>query len=63
MDLLFGNEVEEAARIFEEVPKVEAVIRVAAAKGQNVKAVEEWAVSHLPLGPALYPKVQPELTP
>ena len=63
VDLLFGNEVEEAAQVFRDVPKVEAVIPVAAAKGQNVKAVEDWAVSHLPLGPALYPKVQPNWQP
>ena len=63
VDLLFGDEVEAAAQVFREVPKVEAVIPVAAAKGQNVKAVEDWAVSHLPLGPALYPKVQPDREP
>ena len=28
-------------------------------QGHNVKAVEDWAVSHLPRGPALYPKVHP----
>ena len=52
--------MEKAAQAFQEVPSVETVIPVAAAKGRNVKAVEEWAVSHLPLGPALYPKVQPD---
>ena len=57
VDLLFGNEIEEAAQVFRDVPKVEAVIPVAATTGHNVKAVEDWAVSHLPLGPALYPKV------
>lgn len=50
--------MEEATRIFSNVPCVETVIPVAAAQGRNVRAVEEWAVSHLPLGPALYPKVQ-----
>ncbi len=60
IDLLFDYEVEEAAQAFQEVSSVETVIPVAAAKGRNVKAVEEWAVSHLPLGPALYPKVQPD---
>ena len=59
VDLLFGGEVEEAAQVFRDLPKVEAVIPVAAATGHNVKAVEDWAVSHLPRGPALYPKVHP----
>lgn len=34
-----------------------AVIPVSALSGQNVDAVRQWAVSHLPLGPSLYPKV------
>lgn len=33
-----------------------AVIPVSALSGQNVDAVRQWAVSHLPLGPSLYPK-------
>ena len=57
-DLLFDNEVEDAARVFRGVPSVETVIPVSAAEQRNVSAVEDWAVSHLPPGPALYPKVK-----
>ncbi|CAK0742831.1 hypothetical protein CVIRNUC_001424 [Coccomyxa viridis] len=56
VDLLFDKEVEDAAQVFRGVPSVETVIPISAAKQRNVTAVEEWAVSHLPLGPALYPK-------
>ena len=58
IDLLFDGEVEARARVFRGVPSVETVIPASAAEKRNVAAVEEWAVSHLPLGPALYPKVK-----
>ena len=58
IDLLFDKEVEDAAQVFRGVSSVETVIPISAAKQRNVTAVEEWAVSHLPLGPALYPKVK-----
>ena len=56
VDLLFDKEVEDAAQVFRGVPSVETVIPISAAEQRNLTAVEEWAVSHLPLGPALYPK-------
>jgi hypothetical protein len=33
---------------------------VSAKYGQGVSAVREWVLSHMPLGPAYYPKVSQE---
>ena len=48
----------ELVALFGAQPGVHEVIPTSALQGRNVGAVERWAVSHLPLGPSLYPKVR-----
>ncbi|EIE25333.1 GTP-binding protein Era [Coccomyxa subellipsoidea C-169] len=56
VDLLTALRLRQLVEYFELQPGIDAVIPVSALKGRNLKDVEEWAVSHLPEGPALYPK-------
>ena len=57
VDLLTSLKLRQLVDYFEEQPGVDKVIPISALKGKNLKDVEEWALSHLPEGPALYPKV------
>jgi GTP-binding protein Era len=57
IDLLTGLKEQQLVSLFSEQPGVDTVIPVSALKGNNVKAVEDWAISKLPEGPSLYPKV------
>ena len=52
-----GDRERELVAIFGAEPGVDEVIPISALQGHNVSAVERWAVSQLPLGPSLYPKV------
>ncbi len=57
VDLLTSLKLRQLVEYFEEQPGIDKVIPISALKGKNLKDVEEWALSHLPEGPALYPKV------
>ncbi|CAL8460565.1 g94 [Coccomyxa elongata] len=56
VDLLTSLKLRQLVEYFEEQPGIDKVIPISALKGKNLKDVEEWALSHLPEGPALYPK-------
>ena len=53
-----GDREQELVATFGAEPGVDEVIPISALQGRNVGAVERWAVSQLPLGPSLYPKVR-----
>jgi len=57
VDLLTNLKLRQLVEHFESLPGIDAVIPISALKAKGLKEVEEWAVSHLPEGPALYPKV------
>lgn len=57
VDLLTKLKLRQLVEHFESLPGIDAVIPISALKAKGLKEVEEWAVSHLPEGPALYPKV------
>ena len=55
-DLLQVDEIREVKEYFERIPGVERVFPVSALAGVGHDAVREWALTHLPEGPTLYPK-------
>ena len=55
-DLLQVDEIREVKEYFEGIPGVERVFPVSALAGVGHDAVREWALTHLPEGPTLYPK-------
>ena len=55
-DLLKVDEIREVKEYFERIPGVERVFPVSALAGVGHDAVREWALTHLPEGPTLYPK-------
>ena len=57
VDLLTALRLRQLVEYLEAQPGIDTVIPISALKGKNLKVVEDWAVSNLPEGPALYPKV------
>jgi GTP-binding protein Era len=57
VDLLTALRLRQLVEYFEAQPGIDTVIPISALKARNLQDVEDWAVSHLPEGPALYPKV------
>ncbi|KAK9820197.1 hypothetical protein WJX72_007370 [[Myrmecia] bisecta] len=55
-DLLAEDRLQYLLQWFQTNSNVDAVIPVSALNGTNIDAITDWAVSHMPLGPTLYPK-------